>query len=135
MALKGQIQVIEFRWLFFLKKHAATNVYYKYIFEVHVYDLSVNLNTYETLWPLEVKSRSNNLKCNISASNCPIALKCDTGMKYWMPDVQICLWLDKHPKSARDDTSFDISMSYCRIAHLFNQIRLYGLDKWFWAMF
>ena len=37
-------------------------------------------------------------------SNCPIALKLYTGLKYETLDAQICQWLDKHPKGVRDDT-------------------------------
>ena len=56
-------------------------------------------------------------------SNCSIALRCDTGMRYQKLDAQTCQWLDKHPKGVREDilcipNSFkcNISMSNCPIA-------------------
>ena len=36
------------------------------------------------------------LKCNISITNCPIALKFDTGVKFQKIHTKKCQWLDKH---------------------------------------
>ena len=87
MTLKGQIKVI-FNKLAVFHERAC---YYLNVSEAHrkevIYDLSVYLKICELVWPLKVKSRSHNFKCNISMSICPIALKFE---------ARIYHWLDKH---------------------------------------
>ena len=43
-------------------------------------------------------------KCNISITNCQIALKFDTGVQHQKVHTKNCQWLDKRPKWIRDNT-------------------------------
>ena len=63
------------------------------------------------------------LKCNISITNCPIALKFDAGEKHQQIHTKHCQWLDKHTNCIRDKTfcipqffKCNISMKNCPIA-------------------
>ena len=46
------------------------------------------------------------LKCNISISNCPIALKFDTVVKYLKLHIQNCQLLDEHPYKLHSQQHF-----------------------------
>ena len=82
---------------------------------IEEYVCMVNMAKIRTILksPQDHNSRSN---CNISRSNCQIALKFDTEVKYEKPDAGIYQWLDKHQRVFMMTLSVSPNSSKCNIS-------------------
>ena len=56
-----------------------------------------SLSTRTTAFMTTLHVSPKSLKCNISITNCPIALKSDTGVNHQKVHTLNCQWLDRHP--------------------------------------